>query len=210
MGGDFFDAFLLDPDHLVLAIGDVSGKGISAALFMVRALTLLRSSAVNWRSLAKTLEDVNRVLADDNEASMFITLFMSVLDLRTGELEYINHSHPPPLIRLPDASVAFQDVPSGIVFGIFEDAEGGAGHLSLPPGSTLLLYSDGVTEAMDPDNRQLGPQGLLDAMATANTHETAAMVGAVAAAVGKHAGAAEQADDITLVATTFNGAGRRA
>ena len=97
VGGDFYEAFLLDPDHLVLAIGDVSGKGISASLFMVRALTLLRSSAVNWVSLAKTLDDVNRMLAADNEASMFVTLFMAVLDLRTGALEYVNHSHPPPL-----------------------------------------------------------------------------------------------------------------
>jgi len=139
---------------------------------------------------------------------MFITLFMAVLDLRTGELEYINHSHPPPLIRLPEGSIAFQPVASGIVFGIFEDAEGAAGRLVLPPGSTLLLYSDGVTEAMDPDNRQLSPQGLLNAMATANTHSAEAMVGAIAAAVGRHAGVAEQADDITLVATTFKG-GRR-
>ncbi len=205
VGGDFYDAFMLDPDHLVLAIGDVSGKGISASLFMVRALTLLRSSAVNWVSLAKTLEDVNRMLADDNEASMFITLFMAVLDLRTGGLEYINHSHPPPLIRLPDASVAFQKVSSGIVFGMFEDAKGAAGHLVLPPGSTLLLYSDGVTEAMDLDNRQLGSDGLLKAVATANTHYARTMVEAIAASVASHAGAAEQADDITLVATTFKG-----
>jgi sigma-B regulation protein RsbU (phosphoserine phosphatase) len=130
---------------------------------------------------------------------------MAVLDLRTSALEYVNHSHPPPLIRSPDGSVAFQDVASGILFGIFEHAKGAAGRLLLPPGSTLLLYSDGVTEAMDLDNRQLGPQGLLDAAAAANTDDPAAMVGAIAAAVGRHAGAAEQADDITLVATTFNG-----
>ena len=86
VGGDFYDAFLLDPDHLVLAIGDAAGKGVSAALFMVRALTLLRSAAVNWVSLADTVRGVNRTLADDNEASMFLTLFMAVLDLRTGVL----------------------------------------------------------------------------------------------------------------------------
>ena len=87
VGGDFYDAFLLDRDHLVLAIGDVAGKGVSAALFMVRALTLLRSAAVNWVSLADTVRGVNRTLADDNEASMFLTLFMAVLDLRTGVLD---------------------------------------------------------------------------------------------------------------------------
>jgi len=207
VGGDFYDAFLLDPDHLVLVIGDVAGKGISAALFMVRALTLLRSAAVNWSSLSKTLEDVNRVLVDDNEASMFLTLFMAVLDLRTGALEYINFGHPQPLIRWPDGAVAFHPVASGIVFGLLEGAEGTAGRLVLPPGSTLLLYSDGVTEAMDPDFRQLGATGLLEAAATLDTHDTAAMVSVIAAAATRHAGAAEQADDITLVAATFRGHG---
>ena len=136
---------------------------------------------------------------------MFITLFMAVLDLRTGELEYINHSHPPPLVRTPDGSVAFHAVSSGIVFGLFDGAEGAEGRLILPPGSTLLLYSDGVTEAMDADHRQLAPAGLLAAVAAADTHDTGAMIAAIAAAVGTHAGAAEQADDITLVATTFMG-----
>ena len=106
VGGDFYDAFLLDADHLVLAIGDAAGKGVSAALFMVRALTLLRSAAVNWVSLAETVRGVNRALAADNEASMFLTLFMAVLDLRTGVLDYINFGHLPPLIRSPDGSVA--------------------------------------------------------------------------------------------------------
>jgi sigma-B regulation protein RsbU (phosphoserine phosphatase) len=203
VGGDFYEAFLLDADHLALAIGDVSGKGISAALFMVRALTLLRSSAPGWRSLADTLTSINRMLAADNEASMFITLFMAVLDLRSGGLEYINHGHPPPLIRAPDGATGFHGVAPGIVFGLFEDAQGAAGHTVLPPGATLLLYSDGVTEAMDPEQRQLGPAGLLDAVTRADTHDPAALIAAIAASVGRHAGAAEQADDITLVATHF-------
>jgi phosphoserine phosphatase RsbU/P len=205
VGGDFYDAFLLDTDHLVLAIGDAAGKGISAALFMVRALTLLRSAAVSWLSLADTVRGVNSSLADDNEASMFLTLFMGVLDLRTGALEYINFGHLPPLIRSPDGSVASHDITPGVVFGLIEGAQGATGSLILAPGSTLVLYSDGVTEAMDRDDQQFGMNGLLCAAAQAETHDPAAIVARIATAVTDHAGTAEQADDIAILAVTFNG-----
>jgi sigma-B regulation protein RsbU (phosphoserine phosphatase) len=205
VGGDFYDAFLLDRDHLVLAIGDVAGKGVSAALFMVRALTLLRSAAVNWVSLADTVRGVNRTLADDNEASMFLTLFMAVLDLRTGLLRYINFGHLPALIRSPDGSVAYHQMSPGVVFGLIENAQGAIGSLVLSPGSTLVLYSDGVTEAEDPGERHFGLHGLLDAAAQAKTRDPDVIVGLIAAAVTDHAGAAEQADDITILAVTFNG-----
>jgi sigma-B regulation protein RsbU (phosphoserine phosphatase) len=207
VGGDFYDAFLLDADHLVLAIGDAVGKGVSAALFMVRALTLLRSAAVTWRSLADTVRGVNRTLADDNDASMFMTLFMGVLDLRTGVLEYVNFGHLAPLICSPDGSVAYHPMSPGVVFGLMEHAEGAAGRLVLAPGSTLVLYSDGVTEAEDPKAQQFGLGGLLEAVGRATTLHPAVVVGLIAAAVTEHTGAAEQADDITVLALAFNGGG---
>jgi sigma-B regulation protein RsbU (phosphoserine phosphatase) len=205
VGGDFYDAFLLDSDHLVLAIGDAAGKGVSAALFMVRALTLLRSAAVNWVSLADMVGGVNRTLADDNEASMFLTLFMAVLELRTGTLEYINFGHLPPLIRSPDGSVAHHPLSPGVMFGLMEGAEGATGSLVLAPGSTLVLYSDGVTEAEAPDQRQFGLDGLLAAAGQADTSDPEGVVGRIAAAVTGHAGTAEQADDITILAVTYHG-----
>jgi sigma-B regulation protein RsbU (phosphoserine phosphatase) len=205
VGGDFYDAFLLDRDHLVLAIGDAAGKGVSAALFMVRALTLLRSAAVTWVSLADTVRGVNRTLADDNEASMFLTLFMAVLDLRTGVLKYINFGHLPPLIRSPDGSVAFHQMSAGVVFGLIENAQGATGSLVLSPGTTLVLFSDGVTEAEDPGERQFGLPALLGAAAHVKTHEPDVIVGTIVAAITEHAGSAEQADDIAILAVTFNG-----
>lgn len=205
VGGDFYDAFLLDQDHLVLAIGDAAGKGVSAALFMVRALTLLRSAAVNWESLADTVRGVNRSLAADNETSMFLTLFMAVLDLRTGVLDYINFGHLPPLIRSPDGAVAHHRISPGVVFGLIEHAQGATGSLVLPPGSTFLLYSDGVTEAEDPDERQFGLDGLLGAVAAAETGDPEDVVGMIAAAVTRYAGTAEQADDIAILAVRFDG-----
>lgn len=205
VGGDFYDAFLLDRDHLVLAIGDVAGKGISAALFMVRGLTLLRNPPSQWTSLHDTLADANRVLAEDNDTAMFLTLFMAVLDLRSGTLDYVNYGHPHPLIRAPDGSAAFQDIGSGVMFGLMPRAGGAAGRLLLPPGGCLLLYSDGVTEAEDEAHRQLGPTGLLRAVTEAATSDPAALVRAVAKTAADHAGAAEQSDDITLLAVTWFG-----
>jgi phosphoserine phosphatase RsbU/P len=205
VGGDFYDAFFLDPDHLVLAIGDVAGKGISAALFMVRALTLLRNAATGWVSLARTAESMNSALAADNEASMFLTMFMAVLDVRTGVLEYVNFGHVPPLIRTPDGAAEYHTVPSGVVLGLLEDAQGAAGRLLLAPGSMLLLYTDGVTEALNLDNRQFGANALPAVVAAAATRDTEAAVSLIVAAVADHAGAAEPADDITVLAATLVG-----
>jgi len=203
VGGDFYDAFPLDDDHLALAIGDVAGKGISAALFMVRALTLLRSAARNWASLAQTVAEVNDGLAADNDAGMFLTLFMAVLDLRDGTVEYVNFGHAAPLVVMPDGTAIRHPVKPGIVLGMIEAATGAAGRLVLDPGATLVLYSDGVTEALDPTAAMFGDARLLDAAARAAM--PAALVARIVAAVADHAGAAEQADDITLLATRWNG-----
>jgi phosphoserine phosphatase RsbU/P len=204
VGGDFYDAFLLDQDHLVVAIGDVAGKGISAALFMVRGLTLLRHPGAQWASLSATLDEANNVLAQDNDQAMFLTLFMGVLDLRTGDLDYVNFGHTWPLLRTPGGAASFHEVGPGVMFGIVPNAKGAPGRLTLPPGGALLLYSDGVTEAEDPAHRQLGSERLRAAAAAAS-NSPAELVGVVADTVTAHAGPAEQSDDITLLAVTWMG-----
>ena len=206
VGGDFYDAFFIDPNHLVLSIGDAAGKGISAAMYMVRALTLIRSAAAHWQSLSATARSVNRALAADNDASMFLTMFMGVLDTRTGQLDYVNYGHLQPLILSPDGACVSQAMPCGTMLGVIDDAECGTGSMRLPPGSTLLLYTDGVTEAMDKHGSLFGAAALraVAAAACAQTPET--LVSRVEAAVAAHAGEAEQADDITLVAARYNGA----
>ncbi len=205
VGGDFYDAFLVDQNRLVLAAGDVAGKGISAALFMVRAMTLLRNPAANWISLRRTLDEANTVLAADNDTAMFLTLFMAELNLATGRVDYVNYGHPAPLIRHASGDAAYQTIAPGVMFGLVEGIQGGSGHFSLAPGSTLVLYSDGVTEAEDATQRQFGPDGLLAAVAAAGTDNPAALIRSVAAAVDHHAGTAEQSDDITLMAVSWYG-----
>jgi serine phosphatase RsbU (regulator of sigma subunit) len=209
VGGDFYDAFLLDNDRLVLSIGDVAGKGISAALFMMQALTLLRRPGTHWHSLADTVADTNRVLAAGNDSSMFLTLFMAELDLRTGVLNYVNFGHPKPLLRMPDGTAAFQDVRPGVIFGLVPDGVPASGQINLPPGAALLVYSDGVTEAEDVNQRQFGREGLASAVKATATTDPEAVVGAVKAAIAAHTGDAEQSDDITLMAVTWFGAAGR-
>jgi len=192
VGGDFYDAFLLDRDRLVLSIGDVAGKGISAALFMMQAL-------------AETVADTNRVLARGNDSAMFLSLFMAELDLRTGVLTYANYGHPKPLVRMPDGTAAFCELRSGVIFGLMPDAKPASGQIILPPGATLLLYSDGVTEAEDTRQRLFGRDGLKSAVTAASTADPEALVEAVKIAITAHAGDAEQSDDITLMAVTWFG-----
>jgi sigma-B regulation protein RsbU (phosphoserine phosphatase) len=205
VGGDFYDAFFLNADHLVLVIGDVAGNGISAAMFMVRALTLIRSAAAHWRSLPSTTQYVNRALAADNDASMFLTLFMGVLNTRTGMLEYVNYGHLPPLILGPDGLCASRVIPCGTMLGIIEHAEPGAGHIRLEPGSTIVLYTDGITEAADAQGALFGTAAFVAVVAAARAEAPGAIVSRVRAAIADYAGDAEQADDITLLCTRYNG-----
>ncbi len=171
VGGDFYDAFLLDRERMVLSIGDVAGKGISAALFMMQALTLLRRPAApSGCSLAHTVADTNRVLAEGNDSSMFLSLFMAELDLRTGVVDYVNYGHPKPLVRMPDGNAEFCELRSGVIFGLVPDAKPAAGQIVLPPGATLLVYSDGVTEAEDVRQRLFGREGLITAVTGATTY----------------------------------------
>jgi phosphoserine phosphatase RsbU/P len=205
VGGDFYDAFFIDADHLVLAVGDVAGKGISAAMFMVRALTLIRGAASHWRSLSATTRSLNSALAADNDASMFLTLFMGVLDTRTGLLDYVNYGHLPPLILSPEGVCMSQDIPCGTMLGLVDSAEPGVGCIRLQPGSALLLYTDGVTEALDEQGALFGSAALRAVAAAAGAEAPDKIVGRVNAAVAAYAGESEQADDITLLCARYNG-----
>jgi sigma-B regulation protein RsbU (phosphoserine phosphatase) len=205
VGGDLYDAFLLDAHHLLVAIGDVSGKGVAAALVMVRTLALLRGAAAGRRSLRETLAELNEALAAGNDSAMFVTLFVGVLDLRSGIVECFNFGHCPPLLRAEDGSVALHPVRPAPALGLVEGAEPGEGRLRLQPGATLLLYSDGVTEAMDPSGTAFGNDRLLAAAAALPSGEPEPLVRHVAQFVLGFGGAAGQADDVTLLAVRWGG-----
>ena len=152
MGGDFYDFFLIDAERLCFCIGDVSGKGVSAALFMAVTKTLIRLRAADDPSTASILTHVNGELCQDNANAMFVTLFIGILNTRTGALGYSNAGHIPPYLKRRDGT-AQNLMPHGPVAGIAEGMFYGEGRETLGAGDFFYMYTDGVTEERDTAGR---------------------------------------------------------
>lgn len=197
VGGDFYDYFLLDQDRVAIAIGDVCGKGIPASLFMAVAITTLRTAVQEEPDVASALARINASLCRDNDASMFATLFLAVIDLKTGELEYGNCGHNAPYIL---STGGRRSLPAtGIPVGLMSDRPAGAARVALSPGDTLVLFTDGVTEAMNPDIEEFG-NARLEALLDEYGHlPPADLTARFFADVDAFAAGAEQADDITCL-----------
>lgn len=200
VGGDLYDAFVLDDGRLFFVIGDVSGKGVAAAIFMAVTLTRIRMAARLGSDPVSVMTEVNRELCRDNDAAMFVTLLCGILDPQTGDVTCANAGHNPPALIRSDGSVSFVDVPPGLVAGVMDDADVGAVTLTLSPGETLLLYTDGITEAASPDGEMFGARRMLDACAVRPDAPLAPLMAAVEA----FAAGAPQADDMTLLAVSFS------
>ena len=206
VGGDFFDAFALDDEHVCISIGDVSGKGMPAALFMVRAVTLLRLSISKISDFQNSILKINRHLCENNEESMFVTLFVGILNVRTGLLSYINGGHNPPFFSTQGADFDLLKVPPGILLGVLEGFTHTVGELQFHPGDTLLLYTDGVTEAQNEAGEffnESGAKAILDSLDKTST--TKMVVEAVHQGVLDFSAGMPQGDDITLLALRYLG-----
>ncbi|HET6467196.1 MAG TPA: SpoIIE family protein phosphatase [Geminicoccaceae bacterium] len=205
IGGDFYDFFQPDENHLAIAIADVSGKGVPAAFFMAISRTLLRATAALERDPGSCIARVNDALAADNPELMFVTLFYGVLDLRTHRLTYVNAGHNPPVLQRKGREPCFVDGTGGISLAVMAGNPYCEGTLDLAPGDRLFLYTDGFTEAMDRDGRPFGEPRLLEEIdATAAlpiAEQTAALVGAVK----RFEAGARQSDDITCVNLEIRG-----
>lgn len=205
VGGDLYDFFLLDGHTLFFLVGDVSGKGVPAALFMAVTKTLMKGVAEQQLSPAEVLAKVNRELAIDNEEMMFVTLWCGALDLRTGELRHTNAGHLPPLLLRGAGEAQWVELPKGPVLGVVEGAVYGTRSMILRPMDTLLLYTDGVNEAFNTRQEQFG-EGRLEAFAQAEAGSSPKeLVERLFGAVQTFAGGAEQSDDITVLALRFRG-----
>ena len=199
-GGDLYDYFYLDENRLCFAVGDVSGKGMAAALFMARVMTLLRSAALTAVGADKAAGQVNEVLCLGNDACMFVTLFVGTLDLQSGEIRFVNAGHNPPLLREAAGSCRYLQMKVDTPLGINENARFELQHTRLQAGQTLVLYTDGVTEAADTQNNLYGEQRLeKTACAFAADAPTKQMVQGIFTDVDAFADGAEQSDDITLM-----------
>jgi serine phosphatase RsbU (regulator of sigma subunit) len=203
VSGDLYDFFTLPGGRLALALGDVSDKGIPAALFMVKVQTLLRHLAPLTAGPAETLARLNDALATNNPSSMFVTLAHAVYDPGTSEVVLASAGHPPPLRRSPDGLVEEWNLPSsGRLLGCFEGDPGARdARLTLNPGETLVLYSDGYTEAAVADRlRMFGVDRLAAVLGGPNTSlPLAACAEQARTAVERFTGSAEQQDDLTLL-----------
>lgn len=208
VGGDFYDYFFIDGDHLGFVIADVSGKGVPAALFMTITRTLLKATAQFIAEPTRCLEQLNDLLAAENEQMMFVTLFYGVLHLPSGQVRYVNAGHNPPYLLRADGAVSVLPRTGGMAVAVSDGFSYRAGSVQLGPGDQLFLYTDGVTEAFDPDGQEYGDQRLQRTlrtlMATAE-HAPAQLAAGVLADVHAFERGTAQADDITCVALRYQG-----
>ncbi len=206
VGGDFYDFFLTDDDMLCVCIADVSGKGVPAALFMAVTRTLVKTHAKLGASSDEILEKVNDDLAKDNDACMFVTLFLALLDLKTGVLRFTNAGHNPSYVkRKATGAIERLDKLHGPVIAAMEEIPYGSGETKLASGDTLFLYTDGVNEAMNA-KQELFTEERLAGLLRNNTWTTSdGAVKVVLDDVWKFQGAADQADDVTVVALRYLG-----
>lgn len=206
VGGDLYDFFFVDDDHLALVIGDVTGKGIPAALYMVIAKTLIKNRTImNWSSTSSILFDVNNQLCEGNDMEMFVTVWLAIIDLKTGKGLVSNCGHEHPAI-LDDGKAfhinKYKHSPAlGITGGLrFEEHE-----IMLKPGDCLFVYTDGVPEATNSKKEFWGIERMADALNTAVDKDVQEMVKTVSAELGKFVGDAERFDDITMLCFKYNG-----
>jgi sigma-B regulation protein RsbU (phosphoserine phosphatase) len=205
VGGDFYDFFLIDEDRFCFCVGDVSGKGVPAALFMAVTKTLIKSRATNDFSPASILTHVNDEISENNDSAMFVTLWLGILDVTTGELSYCNAGHNPPYLRRASGEVVRLAIRHGPVVGAVDGLVYGEDAESLQSGDFLFVYTDGVTEAMDPAGALYEEDRLvrvLEARAYGSVEE---LVAASTEDVWKFQAEAEQADDVTVLAVQFTG-----
>ncbi|MGV3490107.1 MAG: PP2C family protein-serine/threonine phosphatase [Devosia sp.] len=197
VGGDFYDYFMLDRHRVAVAIGDVCGKGIPASLFMAVAITTLRTAAQEEKDVVATLRRTNASLCHDNDASMFATLFFAVLDTRTGELEYGNCGHNAPYVLTTSGRTSLPA--TGVPVGLVADRSARSERIVLGRGDRLVLYTDGVTEAMNPDQAEFGVPRLEALLDQESALPPAELLGRVFDEVDRFAAGEMQADDITAL-----------
>ncbi|MFW7341083.1 SpoIIE family protein phosphatase [Pollutimonas sp. H1-120] len=200
VGGDLYDYFILPDGRLCFAIGDVSDKGVPAALFMAVTRTLIRASAEDETAPALLMERVNNRLSENNPNLMFVTLILAVLDLASGELAWANAGHPPPCVLGANGKLRLLEGRSGPACGVLEGASYRQFSTRLEPGETVFGYTDGVTEALDPDGHLYGEPRLFTLLADSGSDTARNTANTLLDDVRAFAKGTEQSDDITLIA----------
>ena len=200
VGGDFFDIAKLEDDCVGLTIADVSDKGVPAALFMMSSRTMMKGAAISAQEPGEVLGIVNSLLAEDNDAQMFVTVLYAVYDPSTGLLTYSSGGHDTPLVVHSDGSSELLPLTDGIVLGIIPDLAYRQNSVALCPGDTVICYTDGVTEAMNTDGEQFGMGRLRQTFADSPPIDAQHAVQVIFETVGAFSEGVTQFDDITCLA----------
>ncbi|MEL7586400.1 MAG: PP2C family protein-serine/threonine phosphatase [Prolixibacteraceae bacterium] len=202
VGGDLYNYFMIDDRHLGFTVGDVSDKGIPAALFMAVTTTLIKAVARSGKSPAEVLSQVNNELCRDNEQCMFVTLFFGILDITNGKVCYANAGHNP-FILVRNDQVEYRKLSSGMVLAAFEDYVFVDEELQLDPNDTIFMYTDGVTEAMNRSRELFGEKRLLESVVKSSQAGLNVMMEQTIADVAAFVNGNEQSDDITIFALRY-------
>ncbi len=205
VGGDFYDFYLTDNDTLNMLIADVSGKGIPAAMFMMRAKTELKSLTEAGQPVCDVFTNGNRALCEGNDAGMFVTAWQGGADLTTGIVRFANAGHNPPLVKRGDGKFEYLKSRAGFVLAGMDGVQYKTQELQLTPGDIIYLYTDGVTEATDADNQLYGEERLLQAINSKEFEDMKSLCEFIKADVDSFADGAPQFDDITMIAFRYIG-----
>jgi len=205
VGGDLYDFFFLDEDNLCFAVGDVSGKGVPAALFMAMTKTLIKTKATRNLTPDTVLTRVNQDLTLDNPSLMFVTLFLGILNVRTGELEYSNGGHNPPYIIRKDLELEAMETTHGIALGVMEDVSYQSKKILLNKGEKVFIFTDGVTEATNERYELFSGERLEKELSATGEESLEGIISGLMSKISIHAGSEPQSDDITMMMIRFNG-----
>jgi sigma-B regulation protein RsbU (phosphoserine phosphatase) len=205
VGGDFFDFFYVDSDRLCFLVGDVSDKGAASGLFMAAAKTLIKAHALRAESTAGIVARVNRELSVNNDSCMFVTLFLAILDLKTGEVVMTNAGHNPAYRMRRERDLVSLSDRNGPPLGIVEAADYTESSMVLEPDDLVVVYSDGVTEAMDQEKRMFGETRLEELLVDDKVSTAESVVRTIADAVTAFEHGTLQSDDVTVIAIKYHG-----
>ena len=206
VGGDFFDFFMIAPDRLGFVIGDVSGKGVPAAIFMAVSRTLIRATGLKGLAPDECLNYVNKLLCNESVSCMFVTVFYGILNTTTGEVEYVNGGHNPPYI-LTGAEIRKVEMTGGPILGCLEDFNYQSKKFKLLPGDRLFLFTDGVTEAFNAENQVYGDERLEKYLQSHFSFPIEDVVKESMQEINAFSFGMAQSDDITYLAISYNGPG---
>ncbi|MCK5100332.1 MAG: serine/threonine-protein phosphatase, partial [Desulfobacteraceae bacterium] len=205
IGGDLYDFYYIDKDKFCFTIGDVSDKGVPAALMMVITKTLIKSAASKYSSPADIMIEVNNAIEDDNPRTMFVTLFIGILDIKTGKVTYSNGGHNPPILIKNNGDTEYLKKISGPVVGAVGGIQYKELSIDLKPGDALFMYTDGVTEAMNSEEQFYTDQRLINEITKMAPESSKDTVKGIKSDIKSFVGKASQYDDIAMLMLKYTG-----